>query len=130
MKCLCTNGPMNYRYDMIYSAVTVADWSLVDCIVDLEMSVTKVVVALEVAGPGQLREDQVGALWKLESQALIARELAPSLRQKHLEGQLQPTATSTPISQPETSGKGRTSKLRLDVALAAEKDPGGPKLRK
>jgi hypothetical protein len=51
--------------DMIHSAVTVADWSLVDCqeyLVDLEMSMTKAVAALEVGGPGQLREDQVGAL--------------------------------------------------------------------
>jgi hypothetical protein len=40
--------------DMIHSAVTIADWSLVDCqeyIVELEMSVTKAVDALEVAGP-------------------------------------------------------------------------------
>jgi hypothetical protein len=50
---------------MIHSAVTVADWSLVDCpeyLVDLEMSMTEAVAALEVGGQGQLREDQVGAL--------------------------------------------------------------------
>ncbi len=49
--------------DMIHSAVTTEEWSLIDCqeyLVELEMSVTKAVAALEVAGPSQLREDQAG----------------------------------------------------------------------
>jgi hypothetical protein len=57
----------------------------------------RVVAAFEVVSPGQLR-DQVGALWELESKAFIARELAMSLRQKHVDNQNQPSATSTPPS--------------------------------
>jgi hypothetical protein len=47
--------------DMIYSAISPVNWSLVDCqeyIVDLEMSVTKAVAELEVAAQDQLREDR------------------------------------------------------------------------
>jgi hypothetical protein len=108
--------------DMIHPAVTMEDWSLVDCqeyLVDLEMSVAKAVAALEVAGLGQLREDQVRALWDLESQASTARELAMNLRQKHLKGPSQPEATSTPIIQ--ALGKRKVRKLLLDVDLAPER---------
>ncbi len=96
--------------DMIHSAVTIEDWSLVDCqeyLVDLEMSVTKAVAALEVA------------VWERESQALYARELAMNLRHKHLERPSQPAATSTPITQ--ASGRTKPSKLWLYVGLAAKR---------
>jgi hypothetical protein len=58
---------------------------------------------------------------KLEAQALVARGLALDLRQKHLDRQLNPSATSTLISLPRPSGKGRTGKLCLDVTQAAER---------
>ena len=107
--------------DMIHSAVTIEDWSLIDCqeyLMDLEMSVTKAVAVLEVAGLGLLREDQVEALWERESQALYARELAMNLRHKRLESPSQPAATSTPISQ--ASSRTKPSKMWL-AGLAAER---------
>jgi hypothetical protein len=110
--------------DMIQLAVTATDWSLVDCqeyIVDLEMSVTKAVAALEVASPDQLRVDQAETIQKLESQATIARGLALDLRQKYLECQLNPAATSTPDDRSMSSKKGKPGMLRLDVTLAAER---------
>jgi hypothetical protein len=49
--------------DMIHLAITAEDWTLMDCqkyLVDLEMSLAGVAIALEVSGPGQLRDGQMG----------------------------------------------------------------------
>ncbi len=68
------------------------------------------VAALEVVSPGQLR-DQVGALWELESKAFKARELAMSLRQKHVENQNQPSATSTPHQKSQDVREGTNQQV-------------------
>jgi hypothetical protein len=50
--------------EMIHPVRTTEDWSLMDCqeyFVDLETSLTGVATALEVSGPGQLRDDQMGS---------------------------------------------------------------------
>jgi hypothetical protein len=52
--------------------------------VDLEMSLTGVATALEVSGPGQLRDDQRGVYRELEQKVGVARGLANQLRAKHL----------------------------------------------
>jgi hypothetical protein len=85
------------------------------------MSVTKAVAALEVAGPDQLGEDQAKTIQKLESQGTIARGPALDLRQKHLEHQLNPSATSAPNGGSDSSKKGKPGMLCLDVTLAAER---------
>ncbi len=49
--------------DMVHPAITTEDWSLMDCqeyFVDLETSLTGVATTLEVSGPGQLRDNQMG----------------------------------------------------------------------
>jgi hypothetical protein len=61
---------------------------LMDCqeyLVDLETSLTGFATALEVSGPGQLRDDHMGTYQELEPQVIVARRLATKLRAKHLE---------------------------------------------
>jgi hypothetical protein len=74
--------------EMMHPAITTGDWSLMDCqeyFVDLETSLTGVATALEVSGPGQLRDDQMGTYRQLESEVGVAHGLANKLRAKHLE---------------------------------------------
>jgi hypothetical protein len=88
--------------DMIHPAITTEDWTLMDCqeyLVDLEMSVVGAVAALEVAGPGQLRDKQMKTGWELEPQASTARKLATDLRMKHLET----TICRRPLPPPSAS---------------------------
>ncbi len=51
---------------------------------DLEMGVSRVMAALEVAGPDPLWEDCEETRTKLESEAKKLREMAVELRRKHL----------------------------------------------
>ncbi len=72
--------------DMIHPAITTEDWSLMDCqeyFVDLEKSLTGDATALEVSGPGQLRDDQMGIYRELEQEVGVARGLPNKLRAKH-----------------------------------------------
>ncbi len=74
--------------DMIHPAITMEDWTPLVCqeyLVDLETSVVGAVAALEVAGPSQLRAEQMKTRWELEPQASAARKMATDLRMKHLE---------------------------------------------
>jgi hypothetical protein len=110
--------------DMIHPTITTEDWTLLDCqeyLVDLEMSLTRAVTTLWVAGPGQLSDEQMKNRWELEPKASTARKLATDLRMKHLETYNLQMVTSTPVSQPGVLDRLKTSRLKLDVALAEEK---------
>jgi hypothetical protein len=61
---------------------------LLDCqeyILDLEMSVSRAVAALKVAGLDQLQEEPEETQTKLESEAAKSREMALELRWRYLE---------------------------------------------
>ncbi len=74
--------------EMMHPVITTEDWSLMDCqeyFVDLETSSTGVAMALEVSGPGQLRDVQMGVYRELEREVGVALGSAKKLRAKHLE---------------------------------------------
>ncbi len=107
---------------MMHPAIAKEDWSLMD-FVDLETSLTGVAMALEVSGPGQLRDDQMGVYKELGQEVGTARGLGNKLRAKHLEKNDLlgiPVAAANPS---DISEKLRTEKLRFDTELSAGK-PG------
>ncbi len=111
--------------DMIHPAITTEDWTMMDCqeyLVDLEMSLTGVATSLEVSGPGQLRDDQMGTYQELEPQVIVARKLATELRAKHLETYDLQAVSPTLNGQSGVSSRLRASRLRLDMALTAERE--------
>ncbi len=108
--------------EMIHPAITTEDWSLMDCqeyFVDLETSLTGVATALEISGPGQLRDDQMGVYRELELKVGVACGLANKLRARHLENyDLRgiPVGDATPS---EIIEKLKAGRLKLDAELSA-----------
>jgi hypothetical protein len=104
--------------EMMHPAIAKEDWSLMD-FVDLETSLTGVAMALEVSGPGQLGDDQMGVYKELGQEVGAARGLGNKLRAIHLEKNDLlgiPVAAANPS---DISEKLRTERLRFDTELSA-----------
>jgi len=71
--------------EMMHPAITTEDWSLMDCqeyFMDLDTSLTGVATALQVSGPGQLKDDQMGVYRELEHEVGVAAVWRTSSEQK------------------------------------------------
>jgi hypothetical protein len=107
---------------MMHPAITAEDWSLMDYqeyFVDLETSLTGVAMALEVSGPGQLRDDQMGVYRELEQEVGVAWGLANKLRARHLENY---DLLGIPVAAANPSDiikKLKAGRLRFDSELSA-----------
>jgi hypothetical protein len=108
--------------DMIHLAITAEDWTLMDCqkyLVDWEMSLAGVATALEVSGPGQLRDDQMGIYRELEPQVVAAHGLAKKLRTKHLKTYDLLGIPLAAASPSDVSDSLKASRQKLNTALLA-----------
>jgi hypothetical protein len=108
--------------EMMHPAIITEDWSLMDCqeyFVDLETSLTGVATALEVSGPGQLRDDQMGIYRQLESEVGVACGLPNKLRAKHLENYDLLGIPMAAAGPSEVVQKLKAGRLRVDAEMSA-----------